>query len=76
MAGAAAGIIFITVVFVFILILGVIVLTFIIRVSYVSFIDLEILIIVGDINLVNLVHPSCIDGFLSEDAGLEIHCCL
>ena len=72
MAGAVAGIIVITVVSVFILIVGIIVLTFIIGVSYVSFIDLKILIKVGDINLVNLIHPSCIDGLLSEDAELII----
>ena len=41
-----------------------------------SFIDLKILIIVGDVNLVDLVRPSCIDGLLGEDAGLKIHCFL
>ena len=72
MAGAVAGIIVITVVSVFVLIVRIIILTFIIRIPCVGFIDLEILIIVGDINLVNLVHPSCIDGLLGEDVGLKI----
>ena len=71
MAGAVAGTIVITIVLVFILIVGIIILTFIIRISYVGFIDLKILIIVGDINLVNLIHPSCIDGLLGEDVGLS-----
>ena len=76
MAEAVAGIIAITIVPVFILIVRVIILTFVIRLSYVGFIDLEILIIVSDVNLVDLVHPSCIDGLLGEDVGLKIHCFL
>ena len=37
-----------------------------------GFIDLKILIIVGDVNLVGLVHPSCINGLLAEDVGPKI----
>ena len=76
MAGAVTEITVITIVSVFILIVRIIILTFIIRISYVSFINLKILIIAGDINLVDFIHPFCIDGLLGEDAGLEIHCFL
>ena len=69
MAGAVAGIIAITIVPVFILIVRIIILTFIIWTLYVGFIDLEILIIVGDVNFVDLIHHSCIYGLLGEDAG-------
>ena len=51
-------------------------LTFIIRVSNVGFIDFKFLIILGDINLVNFIYPPCVDGWFSEDAGLKIHCFL
>ena len=56
-AGVVAEIIVITIVSVFILIVRIIILTFIIRIPYVGFIDLKILIIIGDVNLVNLIHP-------------------
>ena len=74
-AGTAARIIFI-IVFVFILIVGVTILTFIIRVSFVGLIDFKFIITLGDINLVNFIHPPCVDGLLSEDVGLKICCFL
>ena len=45
----------------------------IIRIPYVGLIDLNIIITVGDVNLDNLIYPSCIDGLLGEDVGLKCY---
>ena len=71
-AGAIAGII-VNSVLVSILVVWITILTFVIWVSDVSFIDLKLIITGADINLVDLVHPSCIDGLFCKDAGLKIH---
>ena len=71
-AGAAAGNIII-IVLVSILVIQVINLTFVIWVPHVSFVDFKFIIAEADINLVDLVHPSHINGVLCKDAGLKIH---
>ena len=72
-AGAFAGIIIIIIIiFVSILVIWVIILTLVIWVPNVSFIDLEVIITEADINLVDLVHPSHINGLLCKDVGLKI----
>ena len=64
--------IIIIIVLVSILVVGVLVLTFIIRISNVGLIDFKFIITLGDINLVNLIHPPCVDGLLCKDVGLKI----
>ena len=69
-AGAVAGSISI-VVLVSILVIGVIILTFVIWVPNMTFIDLEFIITGADINLVDLIYPSCVNSLFVRMQGLK-----